>query len=54
MYTREETIYFLEQSDKILDIIEHKDDFTQSDLQGVIEAVIMSTYLKGKESGKND
>ena len=48
MYTKEEAIYFMEQSHKILDIIEHKDELTQSDLQGAIEAVIMSTYLEGK------
>lgn len=55
MYSKEETIFFMKQSDKILKIIEEvmlNNPFTQSDLQGMIEAIIMTTYLKGKEGVK--
>ena len=55
MYTKEETIFFMEQSDKVLKIIDKTflDEITQSDLQGMIEAIIMTVYLKGKNN-KNE
>lgn len=34
-------------SDEILDIIDHKDDYTRSDLQGVVEA-LTSKIMKGQ------
>lgn len=46
--TTEQTIKVMQLSDRILDIIEHKDKFTQSDLQAAIEAVILEAmYGKG-------
>lgn len=33
---------------EILDIIDRRDDFTQSDLQGVVDAIVMNVYREGK------
>lgn len=40
--------YWSDLSDKILDIIDHRDEFTRGDLQGVVEAFVMQ-YCKPKE-----
>jgi hypothetical protein len=32
-------------SDKILEIVEHEDDFSRSDFQGAIEAVVMNIIM---------
>ena len=58
MYTKEEMLFISEQSNKILEILEDQlrndeSSLTQSDLQGAIDAVIMITYLKGKEKVTN-
>jgi len=50
MKTKLEAIQVLKLTDKILDIIENKDDLTHSDLQGRIMAVIMNAMTLGKQS----
>ena len=44
----------MEYSNKILELVENQmrndnDTLTQSDLQGVAEAIILSVYLEGKK-----
>ena len=41
----------MKYSDKILEIVEHEDDFTTSDFQGAIEAVVMQIIsdIEGKK-----
>lgn len=41
-------------SSRILEIIENVDDFTQSDLQGAVEAVIMNAVNYGKKGAADD
>lgn len=41
-------------SSRILEIIENVDEFTQSDLQGAIEAVIMQAINYGKKGAAYD
>jgi len=36
-----QTIKMMELTDKILEIVENKEEFTQSDLQGAIGAIIL-------------
>ena len=36
--------------DQILDLIENKDEFTQSDLQGVVQALVLKIYQDGKSA----
>lgn len=31
-------------SNRVLELIEHKDDFTTSDLQGIVETLIINIY----------
>lgn len=35
--------------DKILDLIDNRDDFTRSDLQGVVQALVLNILAKGSE-----
>jgi hypothetical protein len=39
-------------SDKILEIIEHKDHFSNGDLQGAIEAVVVTIITETESSKK--
>jgi len=50
MITPQEIMYLTKQTDKLLDIIYNVNDFTTSDLQGLLEAIIMDVYNKGKEA----
>ena len=38
-------------ADEILDVINHYDDFTTSDLQGVVSAIVMKIYAEGRKEG---
>lgn len=42
----------MKYSNKILEIVEHKDDFTTSDFQGAIEAVVMNIIIDIKGEKK--
>ncbi len=39
-------------SDKILEIIDNQEDFTRSDLQGVVEALVMNIIREIEEKAK--
>lgn len=58
MNKKEEFLYIMKQSDRVLDVINIQlrtnEGITQSDLQGVIDAIIRSTFNKGKEQGKEE
>ena len=43
-------IQVLNYSDKILEIIDNREDFTRGDLQGAVEAVIMNIITESKNS----
>jgi hypothetical protein len=45
--TKEQEILF-KLSDEMLDIVNHKDDFVNGDLQGAIEAIISKAILEGE------
>jgi len=45
--SKEQEVLF-DLSDKILDIVNHKDDFVNGDLQGAIEAIISKAILDGE------
>jgi len=49
---KEQTLLF-DLSDKMLDIVNHKDDFVNGDLQGAIEAIISKAILEGEAIAKN-
>lgn len=36
--------------DKILNLIDERDDYTRSDLQGVVTAIVLQIYKAGKEA----
>ena len=38
-------------SDEILDVIYNQDDFTTSDLQGIVTAIVMKIYAEGQKDG---
>lgn len=44
----EELKVLIRAESDLLDIIEHKDEFAHSDLQGAIGAVVLSVYRQGK------
>ena len=48
------TKVMFEYSDKMLKIIDERifDEMPRGDLQGVIEAIILSVYLEGKKDNK--
>ena len=50
--SKEQKILF-ELSDKMLDIVNHKDDFVNGDLQGAIEAIISKAILSGEAIAKD-
>jgi len=41
-----------EFEDEILELIDNQDDYTRSDLQGRVSAIVMNILRKGKELGK--
>jgi hypothetical protein len=56
-------IIVLKYSDKILDIVDNRDEFTRGDLQGAIEAIVLTIIRDSKndlsvdewiEVGKNN
>ena len=49
-----DTIKLMEWSSDILDICYNQDDFTTSDLQGVIEAKVMLIYQAGYKEGRQN
>ena len=38
--------------EEILELIDEQDDYTRSDLQGRVTAIVMNILRKGKELGK--
>jgi hypothetical protein len=50
---KEQELLF-ELSDKVIDIINHKDEFVTGDLQGAIEAVISKAILGGEAIAKDN
>ena len=58
MLDKQELLFIMDKANDILDLIENqlrndKDSLTQSDLQGAIDAVLHSTFTKGKVAGLN-
>jgi len=41
-----------EFENEILELIDNQDDYTRSDLQGRVSAIVMNILRKGKELGK--
>jgi hypothetical protein len=41
-----------EFENEILELIDSQDDYTRSDLQGRVSAIVMNILRKGKELGK--
>ena len=37
---------------EILEVVDNQDEYTRSDLQGRVSAIVMSILAKGKELGK--
>jgi hypothetical protein len=50
MITKEDTIKLLEISSKIIEILEDKDDMSNGDFQGCIEAQVMIAYYLGQKA----
>lgn len=42
-------IHLAPLEDEMLEVIYHFDDFTTSDLQGIISAILLKAYTLGKE-----
>ena len=51
MITPEETLALSAFEDDILDLIEKREKFTQSDLQGAVGAIVIKLYRWGKSEG---
>ncbi len=51
MENKETTIKLLEISNKIMEIVEDRDELTQSDYQCCIEAQVRIAYLLGMKKG---
>ena len=49
MYTEKETIKAMQLSNELLEIIENVDNFTQSDLQGVLQARVITNVILQKK-----
>lgn len=52
----DEVRLFNKYENEILELIDNQDEFTRSDLQGVVSAIVMKIFRAGKEvaeSGKN-
>jgi hypothetical protein len=47
---RDQILLLSKFEDQILDLIENKDEFTQSDLQGVVQALVLNIYQVGKSA----
>jgi hypothetical protein len=47
---RDQILLLSEFEDQILDLIANKDEFTQSDLQGVVQALVLKIYQAGKSA----
>lgn len=54
MITTEEMKIIFEHSSKILELIECHDEMTQSDLQGVSEAIVLNIIRSTKELQKGN
>lgn len=48
----EETKLRNQFEDEILELIDNQDDFTRSDLQGVVSALVFNILRAGKKLGK--
>jgi hypothetical protein len=44
MYTSAEVFQFSQYEDKILELIEHRNNFTSSDFDSALSAIIMTIY----------
>ena len=47
--TTEELIRCMKYSDRILELIDNRDDFTRSDLQAMVDAIVHSIMLEYKK-----
>jgi len=47
---RDQILFLSKFEDQILDLIADKDEFTQSDLQGVVAALVLKIYQAGKNA----
>ena len=41
-----------EYENEILELIDNQNDYTRSDLQGIVSAIVVKILSKGKELGK--
>ena len=48
MISNETTFLMLKYSDRILEVIDQRDDFTRGDLQGAIEAIVLEILNQGQ------
>jgi hypothetical protein len=46
--TKEELLKVMEYSNEILEIIDNRDDFTRSDLQGIVDAIVHKIITETK------
>ena len=50
MRTKEEMLLLSKYEDEILDVIYNQDEYTTSDLQGVVGAIVYRIYLEGQKA----
>lgn len=50
MRTKEEILLLSKYESEILDIIYNQEEFTTSDLQGAVQAVVLNIYREGQKA----
>jgi hypothetical protein len=50
MYKKNEALLMMRLSDRILEIVDNRNNLTRGELQNAIDAVIMAAYQEGKNA----